>query len=345
VTIGDTMPDLTIILDVPVAQGMERITKRRGNAEADRFEAEAVDFHKKLRESYLELAEHEPARCVPVDASGDPQSVANAVWAVVNARLNPTEAPMLLKDAGLVSADIEVPHPRQTHSLFGHAEAEQAFLDAYKAGRMPHAWLIGGPRGIGKATLAYRMARFVLAASVAAASDVQRATSLALAARASGAAPRRRAGTSRSARRLSVRSAITTSLRAQIAVDDVRRTIGFFGSTAGEGGWRVCVVDAADELNAAGANALLKILEEPPEKALLIVVSHAPAACCRPSARAAGVWCCGRCQPRRSRGRSPPPPVLTRPVPIWNARPRPPTAASRARSRCLAARRSMCARR
>src|SRR5207244_67606 len=65
-------------------------------------------------------------------------------------------------------------------------------------------------------------------------------------------------------------------LRAQIAVDDVRRTIGFFGSTAGEGGWRVCIVDSADELNAAGANALLKILEEPPTKALLLVVSHAP---------------------------------------------------------------------
>ena len=61
-----------------------------------------------------------------------------------------------------------------------------------------------------------------------------------------------------------------------IPVDMVRKTIGFFGSTAGEGGWRVCIVDWADELNAAGANALLKILEEPPAKALLLVVSHAP---------------------------------------------------------------------
>ena len=65
-------------------------------------------------------------------------------------------------------------------------------------------------------------------------------------------------------------------LRTVIQVDDVRRTIGFFGSTAGEGGWRVCIVDSADELNAAGANALLKILEEPPAKSLLLVVSHAP---------------------------------------------------------------------
>ena len=170
---------------------------------------------------------------------------------------------------------LEPPHPRATQALFGHAEADQAFLDAYRGGRMPHAWLIGGPRGIGKATLAYRMARFVLAHPDPAVPAVQRAASLAL------------PSDHPVARRIAAQSHTdvlvverTTGdgdkLRAQIAVDDVRRTIGFFGSTAGEGGWRVCIVDAADELNAAGANALLKILEEPPEKALLIVVSHAP---------------------------------------------------------------------
>jgi dTMP kinase len=97
VTIGDTMPDLTIILDVPVAVGMERIAKRRGNAVPDRFESEAQDFHKKLREAYLELAEREPGRCVPVNASVDPQSVANAVWGIVSARLHPGEAQTMLK--------------------------------------------------------------------------------------------------------------------------------------------------------------------------------------------------------------------------------------------------------
>ena len=172
-------------------------------------------------------------------------------------------------------SDVEVPHPRQTHSLFGHAEAEQAFLDAYKAGRMPHAWLIGGPRGIGKATLAYRMARFVLAHPNAAADDVRNATSLALPAEHPVV---HRVGAQGHPDLLVVERTVgdNDKLRAQIAVDDVRKTIGFFGSTAGEGGWRVCIVDAADELNAAGANALLKILEEPPQKALLIVVSHAP---------------------------------------------------------------------
>ena len=67
----------------------------------------------------------------------------------------------------------EAPPPRETLALFGHAEAEQALLDAYKSGRIPHAWLIGGPPGIGKATLAYRMARFVLAHPDPAAPTVQ----------------------------------------------------------------------------------------------------------------------------------------------------------------------------
>ena len=155
----------------------------------------------------------------------------------------------------------------QTPVLFGHAEAEQALLDAYRGGRMPHAWLIGGPPGIGKATLAYRMARFVLAHPDPAAPAVQRATSLAVDAGPSGRAPHRRARRTATCWSLERTVGDNGKLRTVIAVDDVRRTVGFFGSTAGEGGWRVCIVDAADELNAAGANALLKILEEPPRAA------------------------------------------------------------------------------
>jgi len=66
-------------------------------------------------------------------------------------------------------------------------------------------------------------------------------------------------------------------LRQQIAVEDIRRTIGFFGSTAREGGWRIAIVDAVDELNRFGANALLKVLEEPPERTLLLLVCHSAA--------------------------------------------------------------------
>ena len=140
---------------------------------------------------------------------------------------------------------------------------------------MPHAWLIGGPRGIGKATLAYRMARFVFAHPDPASAAVQHAT-LALPPGPSGGAPRRRAGPSRPARAGAHRGRQGQAARPSSRSTTCARTIGFFGSTAGEGGWRICIVDCADELNAAGANALLKILEEPPAKSLLLVVSHAP---------------------------------------------------------------------
>jgi len=175
-----------------------------------------------------------------------------------------------------VSADDSaVPHPRETLTLHGHVEAEHAFLDAYRGGRMPHAWLIGGARGIGKATLAYRMARFVFAHPDPAISAVQNAESLALPA--DSPAVRRVAAQGHSDLLALERVEDDKGkMSTVIPVDMVRKTIGFFGSTAGEGGWRVCIVDSADELNAAGANALLKILEEPPAKCLLLVVSHAP---------------------------------------------------------------------
>src|SRR5437588_12955537 len=76
--------------------------------------------------------------------------------------------------------EVAVKHPRETADLFGHREAEMALLNAYRSGRIPHAWLIGGPQGIGKATLAYRMARFVLAHGQPLAPSVQRAENLAI---------------------------------------------------------------------------------------------------------------------------------------------------------------------
>lgn len=166
--------------------------------------------------------------------------------------------------------------PRLNSELFGHAEAERTLLDAYRSGRIPHAWLIGGERGIGKATLAYRMARFVLAYPDPAMPAVQKAHSLAVPA--DHPAARRIAGQAHSDL-LVLRRVInekTGKLFTEIRVEDVRRTVPFFGSTAGEGGWRVAIVDSIDELNAAGDNALLKVLEEPPPRALLLLISHSP---------------------------------------------------------------------
>jgi len=86
-TVGELTPDLTIILDIAPEIGLKRAGERRGNAAVDRFEAEAFDFHKKLREAYLELAEREPQRCVVVSAAADPATVAEFVWSAVSTRL------------------------------------------------------------------------------------------------------------------------------------------------------------------------------------------------------------------------------------------------------------------
>jgi DNA polymerase-3 subunit delta' len=169
-----------------------------------------------------------------------------------------------------------VPLPRETAVLFGHGAAERGFLAAYRSGRIPHAWLIGGEAGIGKATLAYRVARFVLAHSDPMGAAVQTATSLAL----DSAHPtaRRVAGNAHTDLLVLERTpGDNGKLRTVITVEQVRRLTSFFGSTAGEGGWRVCVVDSADELKYPEAsNALLKMLEEPPPRSLFLVVSHAP---------------------------------------------------------------------
>jgi DNA polymerase-3 subunit delta' len=171
---------------------------------------------------------------------------------------------------------ISTPHPRETFDLFGHRDAEAALLNAYRSGRIPHAWLIGGAQGIGKATLVYRMARFVLAHRNPLGADVQRAASLHVdlsdpTARqiANGA----HGGLLTLERTLNDKGV----LRTVITVDETRETISFFGSTAAVDGWRVCIVDTVDELNANAANALLKVLEEPPRQSLFFLVSHAPA--------------------------------------------------------------------
>jgi len=172
--------------------------------------------------------------------------------------------------------DRDVLLPRETSVFFGRAEAERTLLESYQSGRIPHAWLIGGPPGIGKATLAYRLARFVLAHPDPKSAAVQKATSLAV--DPENPAARRIAAQAQGDLLVLERTINeqTGKLYTVIRVDDVRRSVPFFGSTAGEGGWRIAIVDAVDDLQREGANALLKVLEEPPPRALLLLISHAP---------------------------------------------------------------------
>jgi DNA polymerase-3 subunit delta' len=172
------------------------------------------------------------------------------------------------------------PQPRANPNLYGHAAAEQALLDAYNTGRLAHAWLLCGPRGIGKATLAYRFARFVLSQAGGAAGGglfdaAAPPSSLAL----DEESPVfRRVAAGGHADLLTIERSTDDRgrLRSEIVVDDARAVAGFLHLTPAEGGWRIVVIDGVEEMNRSAANAVLKIVEEPPAQALILLVSHAP---------------------------------------------------------------------
>ena len=161
------------------------------------------------------------------------------------------------------------PHPAETRHLFGQEAAEAAFLSASRTGRLPHGWLLRGPAGVGKATLAYRIARAVLAED-APPGTLEMPKGCPVAARI-------RAGSEPGLRvlRRGVNPS-TGNLRTEIVVEDVRAIRTFLQQTRPDGGWRVILVDPADEMNPNAANAFLKMLEEPPERVLMLLLAHAP---------------------------------------------------------------------
>ncbi|MBA2588522.1 MAG: DNA polymerase III subunit delta' [Alphaproteobacteria bacterium] len=163
-------------------------------------------------------------------------------------------------------------HPRETAALLGQDLALGRAARALRAGRPPSAWLITGAPGVGKATLAYRIARYLLAfGATAEGPEDLRVPQDHPAARqvASQAHP----GLLVLKRAINPR---TGKLMTVLSVDEIRRLANFFGMTSGAGGWRVAIVDTADDMNDNAANALLKMLEEPPGNAMLLLLSNTP---------------------------------------------------------------------
>ncbi len=181
-------------------------------------------------------------------------------------------------DAEELSAALPgIPAPREASLLLGHEAAETALLQAYLSKRLPHAWLLSGPRGIGKASLAFRFARFLLAEREGGGSLFATApTSLAIG---EDHPVFRRVASGGHADLLAVERRVDArrkKLRSEIVVEDTRGIAAFLRLTPAESGWRVVIVDGADMMNRNAANALLKILEEPPQRAMLLLVSDNP---------------------------------------------------------------------
>jgi DNA polymerase-3 subunit delta' len=161
-----------------------------------------------------------------------------------------------------------LPPPAANPVLIGQERAEAAFLNAWRSGRPAHGWLLAGPRGIGKETLAFRIARFVLSGGTAETLACDPAAPLFRRVAAGG-----HSDLHVLTRQINER---TGRRRAEIVIEDARALCAFLALTAGEGGWRVAIVDGAEDMNRNAANAILKVLEEPPPRTLLLLVSHAP---------------------------------------------------------------------
>lgn len=163
-------------------------------------------------------------------------------------------------------------HPRETVRLAGQDEALMRAARAIRSGRPPQAWLLAGPPGIGKATLGYRIARYLLRYGATSDGpddlsipDIDPVAAQVRAGAHPGLLVLKRGVNPETGRTMTV-----------LSVDVVRRLAGFFGMTSGAGGWRIAIIDTADEMNDAAANALLKALEEPPGRAMLLLLSNAP---------------------------------------------------------------------
>ena len=179
---------------------------------------------------------------------------------------------MARKKQPVIEQELVAHDPRRTFMLVGHEKALGTASRAIRSGRTPQGWLIAGPPGVGKATLAYRIARYLLAygATDRGPEDlsVPQNDPAAMEMSVGG-----HAGLLVMSRGINPSTGKPMTV---LGVDEVRKLAGFFGMTSGAGGWRVAIVDTADDMNPQAANALLKALEEPPPRAMLMLLSNAP---------------------------------------------------------------------
>ena len=159
--------------------------------------------------------------------------------------------------------------PRDTFA-FEHGDAmDQAFISAYDKNRLHHAWLLCGPQGLGKASFAFRCARFLL--------GKQRDNRFgALGMSPEDADVRLISAQSHPDLLVLEREMGDTKLKKNISTDAVREIGEFFSKAPSRSPYRVCIIDSVDDLNINSANALLKVLEEPPHKGILFLISHSP---------------------------------------------------------------------